>query len=170
MSVAFQFFTILSCLVLFFMCHSHFLPVKYASSKGILLCCLQGPTVTMKIHKYSLMKDVTAVQNKPRMPDTLWQVTAPVKLRKLPTHKNDKGVAGVMTQRLACSSSPFGRWVVFPFSRKQKSWSIGIEGRFSGKSLFLLLSKKQKKTCCLLAATVQRLHACHFLVVSCTAV
>ena len=35
----------------------------------------------MKIHQYSLMKDVTAVQNKPRMPDTLWQVTAPVKLK-----------------------------------------------------------------------------------------
>ncbi|DBB05326.1 TPA: hypothetical protein ACH3X3_010553 [Trebouxia sp. C0006] len=33
----------------------------------------RGPTITMKIHQYSLMKDVTAVQNKPRMPDTLWQ-------------------------------------------------------------------------------------------------
>lgn len=36
---------------------------------------VQGPTLTMKIHKYSLMKDVTATQNKPRMPDTLWQVS-----------------------------------------------------------------------------------------------
>ena len=35
----------------------------------------------MKIHQYALMKDVTAVQNKPRMPDTLWQVKAPVKLK-----------------------------------------------------------------------------------------
>lgn len=28
----------------------------------------------MKIHQYSLMKDVTAVQNRPHMADTLWQV------------------------------------------------------------------------------------------------
>lgn len=36
---------------------------------------MQGPTLTMKIHKYSLMKDVTATQNKPSIPDTLWQVS-----------------------------------------------------------------------------------------------
>lgn len=33
----------------------------------------RGPTLTMKIHQYSLMKDVTASQNRPRTPDTLWQ-------------------------------------------------------------------------------------------------
>ena len=42
----------------------------------------------MKIHQYSLMKDVTAVQNKPRMPDTLWQVSAPVK--KKPTNNEQE--------------------------------------------------------------------------------
>ena len=28
----------------------------------------------MKIHSYSLMRDVTAVQSRPRMPESLWQV------------------------------------------------------------------------------------------------
>ncbi|KAL3136348.1 hypothetical protein ABBQ38_005610 [Trebouxia sp. C0009 RCD-2024] len=37
----------------------------------------RGPTITMKIHKYSLMRDVTAVQSRPRMPESLWQ-TAPL--------------------------------------------------------------------------------------------
>ena len=40
----------------------------------MLNCVAQGPTITMKIHQYSLMKDVTAVQNRPHMADTLWQV------------------------------------------------------------------------------------------------
>ncbi len=49
----------------------------------------------MKIHEYSLMRDVTAVQNKPRMPDTLWQVIAPVKLRKA-NEQEQNGVAVIM--------------------------------------------------------------------------
>lgn len=35
---------------------------------------LQGPTLTMKIHEYSLMKDVAASQLRPRVPQSLWQV------------------------------------------------------------------------------------------------
>lgn len=49
----------------------------------------------MKIHEYSLMRDVTAVQNKPRMPDTLWQVITPVKIRKA-NEQEQKGVAAIM--------------------------------------------------------------------------
>ncbi len=41
------------------------------------------------------MRDVTAVQNKPRMPDTLWQVIAPVKLRKA-NEQEQNGVAVIM--------------------------------------------------------------------------
>ena len=60
----------------------------------------------MKIHQYSLMKDVTAVQNKPRMPDTLWQVSAPVK-KKPTNNEQKKGFAGVMQDLHA--QHPLGR-------------------------------------------------------------
>eukprot|EP00891_Asterochloris_glomerata_P008337 jgi/Astpho2/8337/e_gw1.00122.100.1_t len=33
----------------------------------------RGPTLTMKIHEYSLMKDVAASQLRPRVPQSLWQ-------------------------------------------------------------------------------------------------
>ncbi len=37
----------------------------------------QGPTLTMKIHAYSLMRDVIAAQQRPQVPPTLWH-TAPL--------------------------------------------------------------------------------------------
>ena len=36
-------------------------------------CCVQGPTLTMRIHEYALMKDVTAMLLRPRQPDSMWQ-------------------------------------------------------------------------------------------------
>ncbi len=73
---------------------------------------MQGPTITMKIHQYSLMKDVTAVQNKPRMPDTLWQVTAAVTLRK-DNEQTQTQTKGVQVSCKACMFIiPLGRWVV----------------------------------------------------------
>ncbi len=38
------------------------------------MCCdVQGPTLTMQIHEYSLMKDVTATLLRPRQPDSMWK-------------------------------------------------------------------------------------------------
>ncbi|KAK9807808.1 hypothetical protein WJX72_010030 [[Myrmecia] bisecta] len=34
----------------------------------------RGPTLTMKIHEYSLMRDVVASQQRPRMPESMWKV------------------------------------------------------------------------------------------------
>ncbi len=36
-------------------------------------CDAQGPTLTMQIHEYSLMKDVTATLLRPRQPDSMWK-------------------------------------------------------------------------------------------------
>lgn len=36
-------------------------------------CCVQGPTLTMRIHEYALMKDVTATLARPRQPDSMWK-------------------------------------------------------------------------------------------------
>ncbi|GAB4819744.1 hypothetical protein N2152v2_006790 [Parachlorella kessleri] len=33
----------------------------------------RGPTITMRIHEYSLVRDVVAAQQRPRMPQTMWQ-------------------------------------------------------------------------------------------------
>lgn len=33
---------------------------------------VQGPTLTMKIHEYALIRDVAAAQPRPRQPDSLW--------------------------------------------------------------------------------------------------
>lgn len=52
------------------------------------------------------MRDVTAVQNKPRMPDTLWQVITPVKIRKA-NEQEQKGVAAIMQDLHA--QHPLGR-------------------------------------------------------------
>lgn len=38
---------------------------------------MQGPTLTMRIHQYSLMRDVAASQLRPRLPESLWK-TAPL--------------------------------------------------------------------------------------------
>ena len=36
-------------------------------------CSVQGPTLTMRIHEYALMKDVTAMLARPRQPDSMWR-------------------------------------------------------------------------------------------------
>lgn len=38
---------------------------------------LQGPTLTLKIHSYSLVRDVVAAQTRPRLPENIWK-TAPL--------------------------------------------------------------------------------------------
>ena len=35
--------------------------------------CVQGPTLTMRVHEYALMKDVTATLLRPRQPDSMWK-------------------------------------------------------------------------------------------------
>ena len=34
--------------------------------------CLQGPTLTMRIHEYALMRDVLAATPRPRQPASMW--------------------------------------------------------------------------------------------------
>jgi Brix domain len=34
--------------------------------------CLQGPTLTMRVHEYALMRDVAGAQPRPRAPSSLW--------------------------------------------------------------------------------------------------
>ncbi len=33
---------------------------------------LQGPTLTMRVHEYALMRDVAGAQPRPRAPSSLW--------------------------------------------------------------------------------------------------
>ena len=42
-------------------------------AEGAHHCCVQGPTLTMRIHEYALMKDVTATLLRPRQPDSMWK-------------------------------------------------------------------------------------------------
>lgn len=34
---------------------------------------MQGPTLTMRIHEYSLMRDVIATMQRPRQPASMWK-------------------------------------------------------------------------------------------------
>ena len=36
---------------------------------------VQGPTLTMRIHHYSLIREVVAAQRRPRQPDSLWKTS-----------------------------------------------------------------------------------------------
>ena len=76
---------------------------------------LQGPTLTMKIHEYSLMKDVAASQLRPRVPQSLWQVSWPRAVVVNSEHclQGQAGHACVSSQWMSCTPvcpKARGRW------------------------------------------------------------
>ena len=59
----------------------------------------QGPTLTMRIHSYSLMRDVAAAQQKPRLPDSLWKTSPLVVMNNFSEQEHLK-LATVLFQNL----------------------------------------------------------------------
>ena len=60
---------------------------------------VQGPTLTMRIHSYSLMRDVAAAQQKPRLPESLWKTSPLVVMNNFSGQEHLK-LATVLFQNL----------------------------------------------------------------------
>lgn len=71
-------------------------PLFRANPKSL---CLQGPTLTMRIHTYSLMRDVIASQLRPRQPDSLWKTSPLVVMNNFSGQEHLK-LASVLFQNL----------------------------------------------------------------------
>lgn len=111
------------------------------------------------------MKDVTAVQNKPRMPDTLWQVSVPVKLSRRNQTKPEKMLLGVMQDLQSHYPLAGELSYLLPGNKSLGLLAINmrVPGTFSGRSLHLFLSEKQKTTHSFLATILGQMHAGHSL-------
>ena len=76
---------------------------KYVSLSAMLgkrvRCDAQGPTLTMRIHSYSLMRDVAAAQQKPRLPESLWKTSPLVVMNNFSGQEHLK-LATVLFQNL----------------------------------------------------------------------
>lgn len=60
---------------------------------------LQGPTLTMRIHQYSLIREVVASQQRPRQPDSLWK-TSPLVVMNNFSGQEQLKLAAVLFQNL----------------------------------------------------------------------
>ena len=60
---------------------------------------MQGPTLTMKIHEYSLIREVVASQQRPRQPDSLWK-TSPLVVMNNFSGQEQLKLATVLFQNL----------------------------------------------------------------------
>lgn len=74
------------------------LAYKLHLTKGILLVLLQGPTLTLRIKSYSLMSDVAASQQRPRMPPNAFKTAPLVVLNNFSPAKKELALAANLFQ------------------------------------------------------------------------
>lgn len=61
---------------------------------------MQGPTLTMRIHGYSLMRDVIATLQRPRQPASMWKSSPLVVMNNFASGENELKLATVLFQNL----------------------------------------------------------------------
>ncbi len=61
---------------------------------------MQGPTLTMRVHSYSLMRDVIGTLQRPRQPASMWKASPLVVMNNFNNNQNELKLATVLIQNL----------------------------------------------------------------------
>ena len=73
--------------------------VAHVNPELIPETCVQGPTLTMRVHEYSLMRDVLATLARPRHPASMWKAPPLVVMNNFGGHE-ELQLATVLFQNL----------------------------------------------------------------------